>query len=275
MCGHLKVLTELGILERRRLSGFPGPVDYALRRPGVELCTVADVVQAWLDEAPSGRLQLGSAAAKSMLRALVDGWVTNIVRALCAKQLSLTELNSLIPSISYPSLERRVTAMRLAGQIQGQRGVGRSTPYVVSTWLRRAVAPLVTAMRWEQHYVKEQSAPPTRLDAEAILLLLGPLLRLDAGADGACRLVFEMGHGENQRLSGVTVVLRGGRPTSCLARLDVASNASASGSPGAWFDAILDGTAGRLELAGDSGFARNVVEALHGSVGRPSMTSAS
>ena len=268
MRGHLRFLTEQGILERRRQNDFPGLVDFALRCPGEELLAVADVVQRWLYEAPNGSLPLGAAAAKSTIKALVDGWVTNVVRALCAKRLSLTELNALISSVSYPSLKRHVTAMRLAGQIEGCHGAGRSTPYTVTGWLRRSVAPLVAAMRWEQVHAQQRAAPLGRLDAESIFLLAIPLLRLGSDADGACRLMFETGTGDNHRLSGVTAVFKEGRPASCLARLDAGTDASATGLPVAWFDAILKGAGDRLEFGGDCGFARDVVEGLH-SILRP------
>ena len=60
------------------------------------------------DNAPEGPLALGSSTAKSAIKALVEGWGTNMIRALAARPLSLTELNGLISGLSYPSLERRL-----------------------------------------------------------------------------------------------------------------------------------------------------------------------
>ncbi len=45
-----------------------------------------------------------------------------------------------ISSLSYPSLERRLAAMRLAGLIEARPGNGRGTPYAVTDWLRRGIA---------------------------------------------------------------------------------------------------------------------------------------
>lgn len=107
-------------------------------------------LQAWLQLSPAGPIELGSIAAKSAIKALVEGWGSNIVRALATRPLSLTELNSLIPRISYPSLERRLTAMRQVNLLETQSTHGRTTPYEVTEWLRRAIA----AIGWERRYAR-------------------------------------------------------------------------------------------------------------------------
>ena len=109
---YTRTLADLGILERRRRSEFPATAEYSLAPAGQELISVADVLEQWLQAAPHGPLTIGSVAAKSATKALVGGWSANIVRALAARSLTLTELNVLIPKISYPSLERRLGAMR-------------------------------------------------------------------------------------------------------------------------------------------------------------------
>ena len=43
-----------------------------------------------------------------------------MMRALAARPLSLTELDSLISDLSYPALERRLSSMRIAGLVEAQ-----------------------------------------------------------------------------------------------------------------------------------------------------------
>jgi DNA-binding HxlR family transcriptional regulator len=146
MRSYLRTLTDLGVLERRRQSEFPGCVSYAITRSGKKLLAVAEVLEWWLHEAPDGPIDLGTRAAKGATKALVDGWSSTILRALAARPLALTELNRLMPHISYPTLERRITAMRLVGQVKARReGASRGNPYEATRWLRQAVAPLTAA----------------------------------------------------------------------------------------------------------------------------------
>ena len=178
MRGHLRTLAKTEVVVRRRQNDFPGSLDFELTPTGEELWLVAKVLRVWLRNAPEEPLALGSSAAKSAVKALVEGWGTSMVRALAARPLSLTELNGLINGLSYPSLERRLGAMRLAGQIQRTPGRGRGTPYAVTDWLRRAIGPLGVAARWERMHAPEATAPIRRLDAEAAFLLAIPLVRL-------------------------------------------------------------------------------------------------
>jgi DNA-binding HxlR family transcriptional regulator len=228
MRSHLRNLTQLGILERKRQPEFPGSVDYELARPGRALLEVAEVLQGWLADSPQGPISLGGTAAKSAIKALVEGWSSAIIRALTARPLSLTDLNRLISGLNYPSLERRLAAMRLAGQIEAQPGKSRATPYAVTDWLRRSVAPLAAAARWERQHNPEQTNPIARMDIESAFLLAVPLARLSAEATGTCRLAVEVRNGGSEPgLAGVQVGIKEGQIVSCLARLDGQSAASA------------------------------------------------
>ena len=126
---YSRTLVDLGTLERQRQAAFPGTVEYASTDSGKALLGIGAIHEKWLHEAPSGPVSLGSTASKSATKALVEGWSTNIIRALAAKPLSLTDLNRLIPRISYPSLERRLGALRLADLVEPHPGDGRGTPY--------------------------------------------------------------------------------------------------------------------------------------------------
>jgi DNA-binding HxlR family transcriptional regulator len=263
MRGHLRALTEAGVLERHPHGGFPGPVDYALGRPGRELLAVAAILEAWLLDSPEGPVLLGSIAAKSSTKALAEGWSSGLARALAAKPLALTELSRLITGLSYPSLERRLGAMRMAGLIERCPGSGRGTPYAVTDWLRRAIAPLAASARWERKNLPEETAPIRRIDIEAAFLLVLPLVRLSEDYSGACRLAVDTSNGSQHRQAGVIVEVENGRVTSCVTRLDAGADASALGSAAAWIAAVIERDGERLELGGRRGLAVALGEGLH------------
>jgi DNA-binding HxlR family transcriptional regulator len=269
MRGHLRALTELGVLERHRETAFPGSIDYKLGASGRALLQVAEVLEQWLAEAPEGPLELGDPAAKSAVKALVDGWTTTIVRALAARASSLTELNKLISDISYPSLERRLGAMRLAGQIEPCPGNGRGTPYAATEWLRQAVAPLLAGARWERDFAPDRAARLGRLDVESCFLLSVPLLDLSANLSGLCRLavVSRNGNGE-PAVAGVMVGIEDGQILSCVSKLQGQATAWAAGGASAWTSALVDHRAERLELGGDGSLAVALVDGLHGTLFR-------
>jgi DNA-binding HxlR family transcriptional regulator len=267
MRGHLRNLNELGVVTRRRQNDFPGSLDYELDDPGRELLIVAEVLQSWLAVAPEGPLPFGSIAAKSAIKALVDGWATSMLRALAARPLSLTELDDLISGVSYPSLERRLAAMRQAGLVEARKGRGRGTPYAVSEWTRQAVASLTMAARWEQLHLRGEGRPITNRDAETVLLLATPLLRLGPDASGSCRLAVRTANGEDRRLVGVMVEVEEGRIASCVSRLEGKPSAWAVGPLAAWLAAVLEHDAGLLEVGGGhAGLAVDLVEGLHQSL---------
>lgn len=269
MRGHLKALTEAGIIERHRQQQFPGSVEFSLDRAGRELLEVVRVLELWLAEAPNGPIELGTPAAKSAIKALVEGWSSAVVRALAAKPLALTELSRLITGLSYPSLERRLAALRLAGQIQRCSGGGRGTPYAVTGWLRQSVAPLLAAAQWERRHVPERSASLKRIDAEAIFLLTAPLLDLPGHLDGTCRLAVELGSGsDGSRIAGVLLRVEGGAVVSCVSRLEGDAEAWVSGSATGWLEALIGNESGALEIGGDCDLAISLLDGLHSALFR-------
>jgi DNA-binding HxlR family transcriptional regulator len=264
MRGHLRALTEAGILERRRQNAFPGSVDLELGRPGRDLMAVAGTLQHWLAMSPEGPLELGAPASKSSIKALVEAWSTGVVRALAARPSSLTELSSIITQLSYPSLERRLGSMRLAGQIEPCPGSGRGTPYKVTDWLRRAVAPLAAAVRWERQYLPDDTAPIAKIDIESAFLLTVPLLSVPSEHSGSCRLAVESPNGNGKsRLAGVMVRVDDGRIVSCVSRLEGDAEAWASGSAAAWLRAVTEDDPDQLELGGDCSMASSMLGGLH------------
>jgi len=270
--GQVGNLRGIGALERHVRSGMPYTVENELTPLGLEVLSVAEIVEAWLARAPQGSIPLGSEPAKGAIRALIGGWGSTMLRALAARPLSLTELSSVINDHSYPALERRLSAMRAARQLEprpdGERG---AKPYAVTEWTRQAVAPLAAAGRCECKYLAQSTDPLTRIDIEAIFLLSVPLVDLDVTRSGACLLAVDPGpRGSEQpadRLAGVNVEVEGGAITNCNSRLEDDPQTWALGSISAWVEAILEGKTERLRIGGDRvKLAEELLERLHTSL---------
>jgi len=267
MRSYLRRLTELGLIERHREDDFPGSVSYAITGQGERLLAVAGVLQGWLRSSPEGNLELGETASKSAIKALVDGWSTGIVRALAARPLALTELNRVIPQVSYPTLERRLTAMRQVGltQPEAQRD-GRVTRCEVTPWLRHAVAPLTAAVGWESQCIPSKVPAPGRIDAEAAFLLAIPLLELSPELEGTCRLAVEFRRGSDLDFAGVTVTVVDGQIRSCVARIEGKPDAWVTGGVLDWFRWMRDLDGHQVEVGGDSALANALVDGLRGTL---------
>jgi DNA-binding HxlR family transcriptional regulator len=261
---HLKALTRLGVLIRTQPREFPAAVTYELSDAGLELRTVADLVEAWLETSPTGPMPLGRPVTRSAIKSLVDGWTTMMLRALAAKPLSLTDLDRVLAGVNYPALERRLSAMRLAGQVEVAPGRAGSTPYKVTRWLREAVGPLIAAADWETRHTPDGREPLGRVDVEAIFLLALPLVRLTPEATGSCRLVVDLSNDrpDPRTLAGAVVAVEQGRPTSCASDLTVETTSTASGSGAAWLSALSGDAGTRISFEGDSALAEALVTGL-------------
>ncbi len=260
--GQLRLLTRTRVLERRQEAGFPGAVTYSLGPAGGDLLTVGRLLQAWLTRAPRGPVQLGSIEAKNVIKILVQAWSSWIVRALASGPVSLTDLNRLITQLSYPSLERRLGAMRAAGMVEPCPGQAHTIPYQASAWLRQAIAPLSAASRWERRHAPELTTPVGQLDIEASFLLTLPMLELPGGLSGSCRLTVE-GRADNGRVVTVTARFSEGVMESCAIRLEGDVDAGISGAASAWIDAVETGDPHRLDASGDRDLVRAILQGLH------------
>ena len=260
---QLKRLVDLGAISKERRNRFPGVLEYELTPAGRELLSVAGALDRWLEHAPAGPLTLGGDAAKAAIKSLADGWSTRMLRALAARPLSLTELTRIIADLSYPSLERRLGAMRLAGQVEACQTNSRGTPYAVTEWLRQSVAPLAAAARWERRHLPTTTAPIARHDTEAAFLLALPLLRLPAGVSGSCRLAADIPNGNGPRLAGAMVEVEEGRIVSCATKLEGHPDAWIVASATAWLTAVIDHDVDQLEIGGDCALARSILHGLH------------
>ncbi|HEX7278403.1 MAG TPA: winged helix-turn-helix transcriptional regulator [Solirubrobacterales bacterium] len=259
---YMRALSKIGAIERMPRREFPTSVDYAITGTGRSLLEVGRVLDAWLHQAPGGALELGSTEARNAIKPLIEGWSTNIVRALAGRSLSLTELDRLIQRVSYPSLERRLGAMRIVGLVDGHRVEGGSTPYSATDWLRRAVPPFLAAAAWERRYLPDSTSPIGRLDIEAAFLLTIPLLELPKGTSGRCRLAVEVQRGGSPVFAGVLVCIEEGEVTSCAPNLDGEVESWVSGRPRSWLRRLSDGRVEELEVGGDTALAEAVIEAL-------------
>jgi DNA-binding HxlR family transcriptional regulator len=263
MRSYLRKLTTMGLIERHREDDFPGSVSYGVTPAGLRLLAVGEVLESWLGSAPDGPLELGGMAAKSAIKALVDGWSTGIVRALSARPLALTELNRVIPQVSYPTLERRLTAMRQVGlTAPDPERNGRVTRCAVTPWLRHAVSPLTSAVGWEAQCIPDQAPAPSRIDAEAAFLLAVPLLDLPSHVDGTCRLAVEFRRGSELEFAGVTVVIDEGSIRSCVSRIEGSPDAWATGAVLDWFRWMRGSDEHRIEIGGDGALANALADGL-------------
>jgi DNA-binding HxlR family transcriptional regulator len=268
---RLRELSDVGAIAKRRLHPFPSVREYVLTNgPGTDLRFVVATLEAWLSSAPGKPLRLGSEEARAAVKALVEGWSSTILRALAPGPLTLAELDAAIESLSYQSLERRLTALRLAGLVEGRGGQGKSTPYEATEWLRQGTGPLAAAIRWERKHLAEVTAPVMPVDAETGLLLSMPLLSLPAEVSGSCRLGVEFPEGDERRLVGVTVRVEGGRVVSCTTRLDSSPAAWATGSPAAWLRGTIEADPHRLDLGGNQRLVLAVVDGLNRALFVPS-----
>jgi len=259
---YTRTLEELGALERRRQSEFPATAEYSITPAGEALLQVAGVLQDWLMAAPDEPILLGSTAAKSATKALVGGWSSNVVRAVAARALSLTELNVLIPKVSYPTLERKLGAMRIAKLVEPQPGEGRGTPYGPTAWLRKAMVPLTAAAAWERKFVADSTPQIGRLDVEAAFLLSIPLIELDPELTGKCRLSVELRGGPSPAFAGVVLGIESGKVVSCTSRLEGEVQAMASGTVLTWLRQMNGGPPEQFETSGDAELAMAVPNAL-------------
>lgn len=263
---QLKKLSTVGAIAKRRRNRFPGVLEYELTVAGQELLFVSDVLEEWLQRTAARPLALEGNAAKAATKALTEGWTSTITRVLAAGPASLTQLDSLIGAYSYPSLERRLSAMRLAGLVEAHDGRSKGRPHAATTWLRLGIAPLLAGARWERRHLPQATVPIARLDVEAAFMLAAPLMRLSREVSGVCRIAAEITDDRRRRLAGITLAIESGQIASCTTQVDSSVDSSALASPTAWFEALVDGDSAQLELGGNGSIARAILDGLHRSL---------
>jgi DNA-binding HxlR family transcriptional regulator len=261
--GNVETLISMGALEKCQANGRAGGLGNALTPVGRELLVVTDAIEAWLARAPEGPVRLESETGKAAVKALVGGWGSTMLRALAVRPFSLTELDNLITAFSYPALERRLGAMRLFGCVAAAQGNGGGTPYTVTDWLRRGMAPLLAAVRCERRHMAEETAPMTRIDVETILLLIVPLAAFEPHADGTAQLAVFAGERSDGRSAGLRLTVCDGKLTHCTSKLEPKPESWIRGSAAAWLDALVEGRTDQLEVCGDRALTLDFVDDLH------------
>jgi DNA-binding HxlR family transcriptional regulator len=245
----VSALRESGALVREKSGETVYGSKNRITPAGEELLFVADVLEKWLAEAPDGPLEPDSDAAKGAIKALAGGWGSSLMRVLAAQPYSLSEIDSLIPGVAYPSLERRLAKMRATRQVTPAPGPGRGTPYAVTDWLRRSIAPL--------RHMEDTTVPISAVEVEAAFLLALPLAPLPQTLHGNCLLAVHTAKGDagasaspSDRLSGVIVEVQRGKIVCCAAQVDERPRNWALGTPETWLEAVIDGDLEGLRFGG-------------------------
>lgn len=265
--GHLASLTELGVIGKRPAAQMPYAVENELAPMGRDLLGVARVLENWLEQAPDGPIALASGAARGVVKALVDGWGSTMMRGLAARPMSLTELDRGITELSYPALERRLSSMRMAGLIEACESEGAGTPYAVTDWARRGVGPLALAADCERIHLRGRAAPLTPIDIEAAFLLALPLVGLPPSVTGTSQLEVEADRHSLHAQAGVRVRVERGRVVACDSELRPSPGDYAVGSAAKWFGAIRQGTTDLLRFGAGQSTAESLVSGLHAALG--------
>lgn len=225
-----------------------------------------DALEAWLGQCPTGPIAIGDEHVKVAVKALAEGWSSTLMRALATSPRSLTELSSLIPEVSYPSLERRIGWMRASGQVTALPKEHRGTPYAPTDWLRRAVAPLCVAGRCERRHL-ENVPPITDVEVEAAFLLTLPLVQLPRMSRGSCLLASRTDPAAREgdaELAGVGVELASGEIVATTVDLGAEPATWAIGSSDVWLDAVIDDRIENLRIGGENPqLACDLVHGLH------------
>ena len=260
--GHLAGLEEVGAVTKKPTQQMPYAVENELTPMGHDLLMVAGALEGWLARAPERPISLESGSAKGLIKAFVDGWNSTMVRCLALRPMSLTELDREIADFSYPSLERRLSSMRMAGLAEAATGPGSGTPYVITDWGRRGVAPLAMAAHCERVHMRSRAAPVTQIDIEAAFLMASPLAGLPDDVNGSCQLEVEPAPHGLRDASGVRVEVERGKVVACECSLEEDRGSYAVGTTNKWFTAIKEGAFEELRFGGNR-FAESFVRGLH------------
>jgi len=261
--GHLDDLIGIGVVTKLERRGMPYAVTHELTPAGREILFVVETLEAWLAGAPQGEVLVGTDPAKAAVKALAAGWGSGISRALGGRPRSLTELDKVIVDFSYPALERRLSTMRITGQIEPAPSQGgKGTPYAVTDWGRRGIAPLSAAGRWERTHLPAETEPITWVEVEAAFLLSLPLVDLPKAAAGECVLAVDTKEAE-RRIAGVHIAIEAGTIVYCDPELKAKPPTFALGPAEAWLNAVIDGKVDDLHIRGDKRFVSSLVKGLH------------
>lgn len=272
---RMRDLEELSLVRRRRLGDVPPVAECRLAAPGERLLPVADRLDAWLADAPQGSLKLGEAYTAATVKALAVAWGSTLLRWLAERPRSLGELERLVHVFGYRKLERILRDLVKAGLVQRVVLDGRSNSYEVTHWARQTAGLLAAAMRWERREIAKRSASVSSIEAEGVLLLALPLIKLPSEARGSCALLVDADAPMEESLGGAVVRLSGGNPLSWkevgqrdLREIELEVDCWVRGPTLAWLGTHTRGPKALLSTGGKTDLAEKVLAALR-EVGSP------
>jgi DNA-binding HxlR family transcriptional regulator len=266
---RMRDLEELSLLRRQRRGDVPPVAECGLAAPGQSLLPVARHLDAWLAGAPQGPLALGDAYATLRVKALAVAWGSTLLRWLAERPRSLTELEQLVHIFGYRKLERVLRDLVKAGLVERVPAKGRVYPYRLTEWARRAAGLLVAAMRWERQAIPGRSAVVRSIEAEGVMLLGLPLVKLDTKTSAVCALLVDADLPGGDSLGGAVVRLVDGRPISWGAPSELPPGAAEleadcwiRGSTSAWLGIRSEAPNPTLRRGGDVDLAEMLIAAL-------------
>jgi len=254
---RLRELEGLGLIVREKEGGSPPITRCMLTKAGHALLPVARLLRRWLREKPSGPQVAGELFGTPETKALAVGWNSTAIRWLAERPCSLTELDAQSPpEVSYHEARKAREALSETGLIAPVPSEDRRQPYAPTEWARRMARALAAAIRWERDFLVEGVSAPTAVEAEALLLLLAPLIDpLPGGLNGECSLDLD-------DLGGVSMTVRRGRVASCAPGSSGDAESGISGSLTAWLEALVEGRTTGLRMRGEVRLTTAVVERL-------------
>ncbi|MGB7587456.1 MAG: hypothetical protein WBM00_01980 [Solirubrobacterales bacterium] len=228
---------------------------------GAQALYVAFNLERWLRNCPEGPLRIGPTGGDATAT-LVCAWSATVTHALAWEPRTLAELHRAVEILSLATLQEYLEAMIRTGLAVALPDSDGETRYAATEWLREGLSPLAASARFERIHSEEGTAPPDKLDVEALFQLALPLLKLPAGLSGSCRLGVQIPGGP-PLLAGATAQVGGGRVASSSPQLDEDPHTWVTGGTLDWLDALVDPTDHRLKAAGDLSLVHALLYGLH------------
>jgi DNA-binding HxlR family transcriptional regulator len=244
-----------GLLIKRGRVDSPGVVEHALTDAGEDLLLVIVALEAWLNGRPKGALSFDGGAGQAAIKSLSESWSSTVLQTMAAGPISLTGLANEIRTVSYPAVERRLSSMRITGQVAPSPNQEKAIPYALTEWMQRGVVPLAAAVRWEQTHLLDAPQDMNRSEIDASFLLALPLLQIEAGMAGSCRMDVRMDDGEKSPAGASAVVVKG-RIVSCATAREDTDDAWAIGSQPDWAATLTSNSKRQLRFGGDQALAK-------------------
>jgi hypothetical protein len=231
---------------------------------GREVPLVGAALHQWYGRCPRGPVVPGEDTG-DVLWPLLCGWVSTVVHAIAAQPRSVAEVEEEIGVLPLELVEAHLGLLEevdLIRPLPPERSGGEQR-FEPTEWLRHAVTPLAAAARLELRHPRGDTAPIAAVDAEAILQLALPLLRMPSGLSGSCSLSVELDQGVVGGPVGMTARVEENRIVACEPGTDPVADAWVEGPTGRWLDAMIEGEARGMPSGGDRRLPRDILNGLH------------